>query len=166
MKLIVAVDAKWGIGYKNELLEKIPEDMKFFRKSTQGKVIIMGRETYYSLPNQSPLKNRIHIVLSRNEEFIDDRVIICRSIEEVLEKVKVYDKEDLFVVGGQAIYTQFLPYCNKAYITKIDKEHLADKYFPNLDENSDWELLEESEVKENEGIEFKFTTYVNKLKEI
>lgn len=155
MNLIVAVDENWGIGKNNDLLISIPEDMKFFRTTTNGKTIIMGRKTLESFPNGNPLKNRENIVLSKNN--INKDVLVFHTIEDILSYVK--NKEDVFVIGGGSIYKQFLPYCNKAYITKISKNFGADIFFPNLDILSDWNITYESEEKIWENISYKFMIY-------
>lgn len=162
MQAIVAVDANWSIGRNGKLLESIPEDMKFFKDKTIGKVVVMGRETFESLPHKSPLKDRVNIVLSRNKAFNNETVIVCRTIEEALLKIQEYNSEDIYIIGGEMIYNQFLPYCKKVYVTKIKNEYLADRKFPNLDNNSNWELINQSEVKKYKDIEFTFLTYANK----
>lgn len=162
MRAIVAVDLNWGIGYKGNLLERIPEDMKFFKQTTIGKVVIMGRETLESLPGKEPLKDRINIVLSRNENFSNDKVIICRSLTELFDKLKNYLEDDVFVIGGESVYIQLLPYCSDAYVTKIENTYNADKYFVNLDKNESWELLTKSEIKNYNNIKYSFLRYINK----
>ncbi|WP_276624297.1 dihydrofolate reductase, partial [Syntrophomonas wolfei] len=147
MKAIVAVDLNWGIGYKGNLLQRIPEDMKFFQQMTLGKVLIMGRETFESLPGKEPLKDRINIVLSKNEEFNNEKVIICRTLTELFMELKKYDLDNVFVIGGESIYTQLLPYCTEAYVTRIENTYEADKYFINFDKIDDWELVSSSDLK-------------------
>lgn len=155
MNLIVAVDEKWGIGKNNDLLISIPEDMKFFRTLTKNSIIIMGRKTLESFPNGKPLKNRENVVLTKSN--IKEDVTIFDSIEDVLNYVK--NKENVFVVGGGSIYKQLLPYCEKAYVTKIKKDFNADTFFPNLDELIDWEMIDSSDIKEWENIQYQFTIY-------
>lgn len=161
MKAIVAVDSNWGIGCKGKLLQWIPEDMKFFKQTTIGKVVIMGRETFESLPGQEPLKDRINIVLSTNENFQNEKLTICRSLDELFQELKQYHLDDVFVIGGQSVYTQLLPYCSEAYVTKIDREYVADKYLINLDKEEAWELVATGELKSYNNIEYSFLTYVN-----
>jgi len=161
MKAIVAVDLNWGIGCGGKLLQMIPEDMKFFKEKTLGKVVIMGRETFESLPGKAPLKDRINIVLSKNESFVDDRLIICRSLEELFHEIERYKTDDIFVIGGEAVYTQLLPYCTEAYVTKIQNTYPADKYFTNLDKEKTWELVSISDTKKHNEVRFNFSEYVN-----
>ena len=162
MKIIVSVDLNWGIGSEGELLKRIPEDMKRFRKLTVGNVIVMGRTTFESLPNKSPLDKRVNIVLSRDENFIDDRIIICSSVAQILEQIKNFKDKQIYIIGGETIFNQFLSYCEQALITKFNDTYKADKFFPNLDEQENWELTEQGEDKEYEGTEYKYVTYTNK----
>lgn len=155
MDLIVAVDENWGIGKNNDLLISIPEDMKFFRNTTKNSIIIMGRKTLESFPNGKPLKNRENLVLTKG--IINEDVKTFHNIEDVLTYVK--NKENVFIIGGGSIYKQFLPYCEKAYITKLKHNFNADTFFPNLDELIDWEMIESSDIKEWENIQYQFTIY-------
>lgn len=160
MKAIVAVDLNWGIGCGGKLLQTIPEDMKFFKEATLGNVVVMGRETFESLPGKSPLKDRINIVLTRDKSFCDSRLTICNSVEETLEKLKQYDSDNVYIIGGEAIYNEFLPYCNEIFITKIQKEYDADKYFPNIDIDKTWVLESVSEMKQYMDVNYNFNKYV------
>ncbi len=162
MKAIVAVYEDWGIGCEGKMMHNIPEDMKFFRNMTKGKVVVMGRKTLESFPNKQPLKNRINIVLTGNQSFKDDRLIICHSIDETLGELKKHDDNDVFIIGGETIYKQFLPYCKKAYVTKISRKYTADTFFLNLDKDQNWELIRSSSNKKHNGIKYKFTVYANK----
>ena len=162
MNLIVAVDKNWAIGYNNGLLVSIPEDMAFFRNTTTGKVIVMGRKTLESFPNQKPLKNRTNIVISTKKDYKVDGAIVVNSIDKALDEAKKYNTEDVYVIGGGAIYNQMLPYCDTAYVTYINNNYAADTYFPNLDEDNDWELAQESEENTYFDIEYFFRTYKRK----
>lgn len=159
MKAIVAVDLNWGIGYQGKLLQWIPEDMKFFKQMTLGKVIVMGRETFESLPGQEPLKDRTNIVLSGNENFSNEKVTICRSLDELFQELNRYNLEEIFVIGGESVYKQLLPYCDEAFVTRIEKKYQADKYCPNLDQEKDWILVSESEPKHYQDIQFRYLKY-------
>ena len=138
MNLIAAVDNKWGIGYKNKLLISIPDDMKFFKEMTTGKVCIMGRNTLDSLPGGRPLDGRINIVLTKDKSFKKNGVVVVNSVDEALDAVKEYNTKDIFVIGGESVYSQFMPYIDTAYITYIDYTYQADKYIENLDKNQDF----------------------------
>lgn len=160
MNLIVAVDKGWGIGYKNDLLYHISPDLKQFRAKTLNKVIVMGKNTLLSFPNAQPLKKRENIVVSTKLEKGEGYSVV-RSLSELFEVLKNYESEDVFVIGGASIYEQLLPYCDKAYITKIDSVKEADAFFPNLDKENFWKVTEESEEQEFEGQKFKFVLYEN-----
>ncbi len=160
MNLIVAVDANWAIGKNNQLLVSIPDDMKFFRTTTTGKVVVMGRKTLESFPNKKPLKNRVNIVLTRDTSYKVDGAIVVHSKEELDKELEKYNTDDVYVIGGESIYRLMLDDCSKAFVTYVDYKYDADTYFPNLDENPDWKLLEESEEQTYYDIEFYFRTYI------
>ncbi|MBR1622688.1 MAG: dihydrofolate reductase [Pseudobutyrivibrio sp.] len=159
MNLIVAVDKNWAIGKDNKLLVSIPDDMKFFRETTTGKVVVMGRKTLESFPNGKPLKNRVNIVLTRDDSYSVDGAVIVHSKEELNEELTKYNSDDIFVIGGESIYRLLLDDCSRAFVTYVDYSYDADTYFPNLDEMSDWKLKEESEEQTYYDIEFHFRTY-------
>ena len=162
MNLIVAVDKNWAIGYQNKLLVSIPEDMKFFRNETTGKVVVMGRKTLETFPNGLPLKNRTNIVLTRNPDYKVKGAEVCGSVEEALELISAYPPEDVYIIGGDTIYKQFLPYCDTAHVTRIDHAYMADAWFPNLEQDPEWELTGESEEKTYFDLEFSFCKYQRK----
>lgn len=159
MKLIVAVDSKWAIGNKNKLLVSIPADMKQFRERTTGHVVVMGRKTLESFPAGAPLKNRTNIVLTANQSYKAKDAIIVHTKEELLETLKEYNSDDIFVIGGQSIYEMMLPYCDTAYVTKIDHAYQADTYFPNLDAMDDWHVTNVSEEQTCFDLEYVFAEY-------
>ena len=159
MNCIVAVDKNWAIGYQNRLLVRIPDDQRFFRQKTTGKVVIMGKNTLESLPEGKPLKNRINIVITTNKDYKVNDAIVVHSIEEALEEAGRYKSEDVFVVGGAGIYGQMLQYCDIAYVTRIDHEYQADTYFPNLDRMEDWILTEKSEKRTWQDLTYTFCRY-------
>ena len=162
MNAIAAVDANWAIGNKNRLLTSIPADMKFFREKTMGHVVVMGRKTLESFPNGLPLKNRVNIVLTANSSYKVKDAIIVHTKEELLEELKKYDSNELYVIGGGSIYEMLIPYCDTAYITKIDHAYAADTYFPNLDQMDDWEMTEVSEEQTCFDLEYVFAKYERK----
>lgn len=159
MNLIVAVDKNWGIGYQNKLLVSIPEDMKFFRNETSGKIVVMGRKTLESFPNGLPLKNRTNIVLTKNQNYKVKGATVLHSVEDVLEELKKYPTEDVYVIGGDSIYREFLPYCDVAHVTRIDHAYEADTHFPNIEKMPEWVLTGESEEKTYFDLEFTFCRY-------
>ena len=148
MNLIAAVDKNWAIGKNNELLVRIPMDQKFFRETTTGKVVVMGRKTLESFPNGLPLKNRTNIVLTHNPNYKVNDAIIVHSLDE-----------DVYVIGGEKIYEQLLDECDVAHITKIDYAYDADAYFPNLDEKPEWEITADSDEQTYFDLEFYFYKY-------
>ena len=159
MNLIVNVDSNWAIGYRGKLLVSIPEDMKFFRSETTGKVVVLGRKTLDTFPGGQPLKNRTNIILTRNPNYQVKGAIICHSVEEVLEELKKYNSEDVYIIGGDSIYKEFLPYCDVAHVTRTDHVYDADAWLPNLEEDPAWVLTGESEEKTYFDLEFRFCRY-------
>lgn len=157
MKLIAAVSRNWGIGKDGNLLFSLPSDMKFFRETTTGAAVIMGRKTLESFPGGKPLKNRTNIVLTHDETFSREGTEICFSKEEAAKKAA--ECENVFVIGGEAVYSLFLNDCDTAYITKVESFAQADKFFPNLDENPAWTLETQSEPICENGHSFTFCTY-------
>lgn len=162
MNLIVAVDKNWAIGNKNKLLVSIPNDMKNFRKTTTGNVIIMGRKTLESFPQSQPLANRVNIVLTANPNYKVNGATIVHSLDALMEELKQYTEQEIYVIGGESIYRQLLPYCKKAIVTKIDEAYDADTYFPNLDDMEEWQIVEESEEQTYFDICYTFVTYEKK----
>ena len=162
MNLISAVDKNWAIGLNNKLLVSIPEDMKFFRQTTTGKVVVMGRKTLESFPNGQPLKNRTNIVLTSNRNYRVNGAIVVYSLEELLKELKKYPSEDIYVIGGESIYRQLVDYCDVAHITKIDYAYNADSWFPNLDEKEEWEITADSEEQTYFDLEYHFYRYEKK----
>lgn len=158
MNLIVAVDKNWAIGKDNKLLVSIPADMKFFRETTKGNVVVMGRKTLESFPQGQPLQKRVNIVISKNKDYQVKGAVVVHSIEEAVEEAKKYEG-DIYVIGGESIYRAMLPYCQMALVTKIDHAYEADTYFPNLDEDPEWELTGETEEQTYFDLEYVFTKY-------
>ena len=116
LNLIVAVDKNWGIGKNNRLLVSIPQDMKFFRETTSGGVVIMGRKTLESLPGGKPLQKRINIVISSDINYVVPGAVVVHGINQAIAEAKKYKNKKVFVIGGASIYRQMLPYCNFAYV--------------------------------------------------
>ena len=164
MKCIVAADKKWGIGLKNKLLVHIPEDMKTFRNLTIGKVVILGRKTLETFPNGLPLQGRTNIIMSRNADFTAKDAIIAHSEEELMEILKNYDTDDVFVIGGGKIYDMLMPYCDEAIVTRLNYRYEADTFFPDLDNDDDWYIADESEEMTYFSIEYQRVIYKRKSK--
>ena len=159
MKMIAAVDNNWAIGYKNRLLVRIPADQKYFRNETMGKVIVMGRKTLESFPRGQPLAGRTNVVLSRKSDYKVKGTAVINTVEETLEYLSQFDTDDIFIIGGETIYRQFLDYCDEALITKIDHEYQADAWFPNLDELKEWQLVGDTEEQTYFDLEYRFLKY-------
>lgn len=158
MKAIVAVDRSWGIGRDNQLLVRLKKDMAHFRKQTLGQVVVMGRKTLESLPGGQPLDQRTNIVMTRDPAY---RAVcsVCHSIAELESCIASYTPDSVYVIGGEAIYRQLLPFCDTVYVTKIDAEFPADSFFPNLDADLDWVAAQETEIQQEADLRFRFVTY-------
>ena len=159
LNCIVAVDSNWAIGYKNYFLVSIQADMRFFKNETTGKVVVMGKNTLESFPGGKPLANRTNIVVALEKDYKVPGATVVNSIEEALEAVKEYDTNDVYIIGGGSIYKQFLQYCDVAHVTKIDYAYQADTYFPNLDEDKEWELVGDSDEQTYYDLEYRFFKY-------
>lgn len=164
MNIIVSVDKKWGIGNKGKLLVSIPRDKKLFREETTGKVIIMGHNTLLSLPGSQPLAGRKNIVLSRDKSLSIKGATVLNSVDaciDYLRKNNIKDN-DVFVIGGESVYNDFLPYCDVAHITYIDYEYEADRHFLKLDISNEWSLVLETEEETYFDIPYTFRLYKRK----
>lgn len=157
---IVHADREWGIGKGNDMMFSLPADMKFFRTTTMGHTVVMGGNTLRSFPGQEPLKNRTNIVLSRGT--VRDDCVIVRSYDELKAEMKKRENEDIYVIGGGAIYKELLPYCHGALVTKVDAIGGAEVFFPNLDKHPDFVCVDEGEPIDDNGYTIRFTTYENK----
>ncbi|NLX64316.1 MAG: dihydrofolate reductase [Clostridiaceae bacterium] len=158
--LIASADRNWGLGKDNNLLIRIPEDLKRFAELTRGNVIIVGRKTLETFKDKKPLPERINIVLTRDKNYTCEGAVIVHSIEEMFNAIKGFDKK-VYVCGGETIYKQLLPYCNLALITQIDGEYEADTHLVNLDEKSDWKRTVTGEWQESHaGVWFRYVEYV------
>lgn len=164
MKTIFAVDKNWGLGKNNGLLFDLKEDMHHFVSHTRGKIVVMGSNTLLSLPGGMPLKGRTNIVLNPNGMTEDATIkgyILAKSLDELFALLKNYDGEDVYVIGGAMLYRTLLPYCDTAYVTKVDADGDAEVFHDNLDKLSNWTLLEQSAPIEDNGYTIKFCTYKN-----
>lgn len=161
MKLIVNADRNWGIGLRNELLVRIPGDMKFFRNHTTGHVVVCGRHTLESFPGGVPLPDRTTVVLSRNPDYVVKKAIMARSTEDLFRIIRDrgFDPEEIYVIGGEKVYRELLPYCDTAYVTRVDMSYEADAHFPDLEKDPAWELTEMSEEQTCYDIIFHYTTW-------
>lgn len=166
MNIILAADRKWAIGKDNDLLIHLPGDLKYFKKMTTGKTVIMGRKTLESLPGGKPLPNRRNIILTRSKDFEVPGAEVFHSIEDVLQLIKSgnLESEETFIIGGAEIYKQMMPHCDKFYITKIDAELPADRYFVDLDQVESLEITWRAPVEEYQGTKYQYVLYEREKK--
>ncbi len=147
MKAIACVSNNWGIGFNNNLLFNMKEDMLHFKENTIHKVCVMGYNTFKGLPNSKPLPNRINIVLTSKHRNLQD-VIVCASLNDLFRELNNFPTDDIYVIGGEKVYNTLLPYCNEAIITKVNIEKEADTYFKNLDKLKNWEVVEKKTLNQ------------------
>ncbi len=159
IRAIVHADREWGIGKGNDMMFSLPRDMKFFRQTTLGHVVVMGGKTLRSFPEQKPLKNRVNVVLTRGQ--VCDECVLVRSYDELFAELRAREAEEIYVIGGGEIYAKLLPYCHEALVTKVDAVGGAEVFFPNLDKHPDFTCVDEGEETEDNGYKIRFTRYVN-----
>lgn len=159
MDLIVAADRKWGIGRDGGLLASIPTDMKYFRDHTMGKAVVMGRKTLESMPGKKGLPGRTNFVLTSNPDFSAERCITVNSEEELFERLAEYEPDDVFLIGGAALYNRFYKLCDRLYVTKMDADLGADTFIADFDEDEDFKIVSESEPITENGITYRFVVY-------
>ena len=156
MELIVAVYDDWGIGRDGTQPVALSADRKFFRETTRGAMVIVGRKTLGDFPGGKPLPNRVNVVLTRGNVDTEG-VVVCHSPEEAAELAKTADRA--MVIGGGSIYRQMLPMCDTAIVTKVHTTVACDTYFPNLDEDPRWKLEEVLLSGEENGIAYEMCRY-------
>jgi dihydrofolate reductase len=156
INIIVAVASNGAIGKDGNLLWHISEDLKYFKKTTLNSTVVMGRKTWEALPFK-PLKNRRNIILTKNEDFTEKNAEIFHKIKEIIFLNK--ENENLFIIGGGAIYKEFLPYADKIYLTKVYKDFDADTFFPTINED-DWKEVYKSERQKDEETQLEFQFFV------
>lgn len=163
MKAIVAVDKEWGIGKGNDLLFRIPEDMKFFKEMTTHKVVLMGRVTWDSL-NHIPLPNRTNLILTGQKSLIANGTDCYIGNEQYISELikNHYDTEDVFVIGGQKIYEKYLYECNEIFVTRYNRHYKgADKFFPDLINEPVFEMKEILHEGFYEDKKYQITRWIN-----
>lgn len=164
MRAILHCDRRWGIGKANDLMFRLPEDMKFFRSTTSGKTVVMGSNTLLSFPNGKPLKNRTNIVLwpgGDDARAKAEGYVRVENLNELFAEIGKYPPDDVFVIGGAMMYHTLLPYCSEVLLTKVDADGGAEVFFDNLDELPNWSLTAESAPTEDNGYTIRFCTYKN-----
>lgn len=170
MIAIVNVDLNWAIGYNGNLQATIEPDLHRFKDLTYGKVIVYGRKTLSTFPNEKPLPGRLNIILSRDQRAFPlsvkgEQPLVCDSIESFFEvhdnliSMGKYKPEDFIIIGGESVYDQFMPYIDLVHVTQMNFSFPCDAYFKNLDESPEWEKVYFSPWEEFAKIRYRFTTY-------
>jgi dihydrofolate reductase len=153
ISIIVAIAENNGIGKNNQLLVHLPEDLKWFKRITQGHKVIMGKNTYFSLPKR-PLPGRVNVVLSDIPGEQIDSCLMAYSIADVVDQCD--EDQESFIIGGASVYRQLLPHAQKLYITKIHTSLEADTFFPEIDPLQ-WEIVESEKHYADEKHQFDYT---------
>lgn len=156
MELIVAVYEDWGIGRDGTQPVALSADRKFFRETTRGAMVIVGRRTIEDFPGKKPLPGRVNVALTRSQGEIPG-FTVCHSPEEAAELAKTAQRA--MVIGGGSIYRQMLPLCDTAYVTKVHCKPESDTYFPNLDEDPQWELEQILQSGTEDGVDYQMCLY-------
>lgn len=158
MNLIVAVDQNWAIGRGGDQLVYLSEDLKRFKALTLGHPVILGRKTLATFPGGRPLKSRRNLILSATPGYQVENAEVFPTLDALLATAPA----DAFVIGGESVYRALLPYCDTAYVTKIDAAFPADRYFPDLDADPSWVVSGESEALVQDALQFRYVTYRRK----
>ena len=159
---ILNCDNHYGIGKRNGLLFHQPLDMAYFKKTTMGHAVAMGENTLLSFPGGKPLKGRTNLVLSADESHNYEGVENYHDFDSFLKAIcELAKKEKVFIIGGASIYRQMLPFSSEVLLTKIDADGGAEVFFTNIDEDPNFELVEESEPIEDNGRMIRFCRYIN-----
>jgi dihydrofolate reductase len=145
ISIIVAIDEHKAIGKDNQLLWHLPNDLKFFKKTTSGHPIIMGRKTYDSIGK--PLPNRKNIIITRNKDLKIEGAEVYTSLTEALKNVA--EEKEVFIIGGAEIYKQALPISDKIYLTQVHHQFEADTYLDGFDQ-SDWKTVHQEDYFKDE----------------
>ena len=159
MELIVAVYDDWGIGKDGTQPVALSADRKFFRETTRGAMLIVGRRTIEDFPGQKPLPGRVNVALTRTPKEIPGFTVVTSPEEAAALAVNA---ERAMVIGGGSIYRQMLPMCDTAYVTKVHTTVDSDTFFPNLDKDAAWELREILQSGEENGISYEMCLYKRK----
>ena len=161
--LIVAMDSERGIGKNNDLMWHLPKDMQFFKDTTQGQIVVMGRKNYDSIPEKyRPLPNRLNVVLTRNNEFNAPDCLVFHSLEDCMSYFKDENERTLFIIGGGEIYRMAIEsnIVNEMYITHVHHSYDAETFFPEF-EAAQWKssLLFQQEIDEKHEAAFTVRKY-------
>ena len=159
MELIVAVYEDWGIGCNGTQPIALSADRKFFREMTKGAMVIVGRKTLADFPGGKPLPNRVNVVMTRSPDPMEG-VVTCHSPQEAAQLAATADKA--MVIGGGSVYKQLLPYCTRAYVTRVGACPKSDTFFPNLEESPDWQLTRVLQEGQENGISYEMQVFDRK----
>ncbi len=161
MNIIVAVDKNWGIGYKEKTLYDFAKQKEFFGELTDNKIFVLGRKTLEMVYKSEAPRGRINICLTSQKNYKKQGAIVVNTLSELFEKLSFYNSDNVFVIGGESIYNQLLPYCKVCYVTKVDNKKQSDASFENLDKNKNWKMVKNSNPYFENNTIFYFCKYEN-----
>lgn len=164
ISMIAAIATNRVIGKDNDLVWRLPDDMKYFMQTTQNHFVIMGRKNYESIPPKfRPLPNRVNIIVTKQNDYQAPDCIITNTIEDALEYAREHEQEEVFVIGGGQIYKQSLPLAHRLYITEVQEYFEGDTYFPEIDHRLWEEISRKHHDKDDKHKhEFDFVIYDRK----
>lgn len=167
MILICAVDSNWKISYGNRALPVISEDLKRFKEKTKDHIVVMGKRTWERMDREKPLEDRINIILSDDKSLEDKGFIVVKSMIDLIEtinEINQNDSKEVFIIGGETVLRQLYIRCKEAYITKVYKYFSEEEQgLINLDEDDNWEKVYESDIYNENNLDYQFVKYLRKF---
>lgn len=162
MNIIVTMDRNWGVGCKGEPLVRIPADYRFFQEETKGKVVVMTEKMLESLPGGKAVGGRTNLVLAKSPNFKEPNVEAFLDIGALRERLTVYDSGDVYILGGQPLFDEFIGDCREVHATWVDYSYKSDSFFPKLTAKSGWRIAEKSDEQTYYDLEYYFIRFVRK----
>lgn len=161
MHAIFHADREWGIGKENDLMFHLPRDMRFFRETTMGKVVVMGGNTLRSFPDRRPLRGRTNIVLTREQIPGETNLIPASDVDDLFRLLQRFSTDDVYVIGGAFLFKILIPYCSDVLVTKVDAVGGADVFAPDLDSDPNFYLDHAGRPIRDGGFSIRFCRYIN-----
>ena len=159
MNAIVTVDKNWGIGYSGRKLVNIPSDQKRLQELIEGKIIVLGRKTLESFPKQISDYSKLQIVITENNCYSAKNTVVVNSINALLEELKKYKSEDIYILGGESVFNSLIDKCDRVFVTLVDYKYTADAFFTNLDSDNNWKKTFEDEEAVYFDVTYNFAVY-------
>ena len=161
LSMIVTVDRNWALSNAHKPLISIPDDIKFIKDTTYGKVVMMGRHTFENHFDSKPLGNRVTIIVTKETDYSSPGVTVVHSSTQAMLAAEKYNR-DVYVLGGKRLYHDLLPLCDEVHVTAVDYSYSADSWFPNLDKKPEWVMVDESEEQTHFDVVYCFKRYLRR----